>query len=119
VGDRFSDRTIDAMPGVRRFSNGFSSKIISWAVGVPISDAQCGMRVYPLAAVSEIELESDGYALETEVLVKAGNRGIEIVNIPISCHYPQGTATSRYRAFADSWRIAKVVWRSLRQGGKA
>lgn len=119
VGDRFSDNTIGAMPTVRRLSNGVSSRIISWAAGVPIPDAQCGMRVYPLGAISDIELESDGYAMETEVLVKAGKRAIEIVNIPISCHYPQGTATSRYRAFADSWRIAKVVWRSLRQGRNA
>ena len=118
VGDRFSDDTIDEMPKVRRLSNGISSKMISWAAGVPISDAQCGMRVYPLTPLSEMELESDGYAMETEVLVKAGSQGIEIVNIPISCHYPQGTATSRYRAFADSRSIARVVWRSLRQGRK-
>ena len=119
VGDRFSHRSIGAMPKVRRLSNGISSKMISWAAGVRIPDAQCGMRVYPLSTVLEIELESDGYALETEVLVKAGSRGIEIINIPISCHYPLGTATSRYRAFADSWRITKVVWRSLCQGRKA
>ena len=116
VGDRFADNTIEKMPAVRRWSNGLSSKPISWAAKTRISDAQCGMRVYPLGAISSIELESDGYAMESEVLVKAGRCGVEIVNIPIACHYPQGTKTSGYRALYDSWRIARVVLRSLKQG---
>lgn len=116
VGNRFGDDTIGEMPWVRRLSNGVSSSLISWAAGTPIPDAQCGMRVYPLWIFESLVLESDGYALETEVLVKAGQHGIEVENIPISCQYPSGTSTSRYRAFADSWRIAKVVVRSLREG---
>lgn len=115
VGNRFSGETIQEMPLVRRLSNGCSSTLISLAAKARIPDAQCGMRVYPLGIFERIELRSDGYALETEVLVKAARQGIEVVNLPISCHYPDGTATSRYRAFADSWRIAKVVLRSIRE----
>ncbi len=116
VGNRFADETIAAMPWVRRLSNGLSSTLISLAARTSIPDAQCGMRIYPLWIFESMMLESDGYALETEVLVKAGRRGIEVENIPISCHYPAGTSTSGYRACADSWRIAKVVVRSLREG---
>lgn len=116
VGNRFGDGTIRSMPLVRRLSNGLSSRLISLAAGSPIPDAQCGMRVYPLAVLQEFPLVSDGYALESEVLVKAGRRGVEVENIPIACHYPMGTTTSGYRAFADSWRIAKIVLRSLREG---
>lgn len=115
VGNRFSGVTIREMPLVRRLSNGCSSTLISLAAKTRIPDAQCGMRVYPLALFERIELRADGYALESEVLVKAARMGIEVVNLPISCHYPDGTATSRYRAFADSWRIAKVVLRSIRE----
>ena len=116
VGNRFGDETIGSMPWVRRLSNGLSSTLISLAAHTPIPDAQCGMRIYPLWIFESMVLESDGYALETEVLVKAGQHGIEVENIPISCQYPSGTSTSRYRAFADSWRITKVVVRSLREG---
>lgn len=115
VGNRFSDHTIGEMPWVRRLSNGLSSRLISWAAGTSIPDAQCGMRLYPLWMLRGVELESDGYAMETEVLVKACRKGFEVVNIPISCQYPEGTATSRYRAFVDSYRIAKAVIRSLRE----
>ena len=114
VGDRFADRTIGHMPFVRRLSNGISSKLISWAARTTVPDAQCGMRVYPIKETLALNLESEGYALESEVLVKAGRRGIPVVNIPIACHYPEGTSTSGYRAFVDSWRIAKIVIRSLR-----
>ncbi len=116
VGNRFADDTIGSMPWVRRLSNGFSSTLISLAARTSIPDAQCGMRVYPLWIFEAMVLESDGYAMETEVLVKAGRRGIEVENIPISCKYPAGTSTSRYRAFVDSWRITKAVVRSLREG---
>ena len=118
VGNRFGDGTIAAMPRVRRFSNTLSSRLISLAAGRSIPDAQCGMRVYPLPVVEELRLVSDGYALETEVLVRAGCRGIEVANLPIACHYPQGTTTSGYRAFFDSWKIAQTVFRSLREEKK-
>ncbi|MCA9434060.1 MAG: glycosyltransferase family 2 protein [Candidatus Omnitrophica bacterium] len=116
VGNRFGDETIDSMPRVRRMSNGVSSSLISLAAQHKIPDAQCGMRVYPLRILEQFSLISDGYAMETEVLVKAGRRGVEVVNIPIACHYPQGTTTSGYRAIADSWKIAKIVFWSLREG---
>lgn len=116
VGNRFADETIGSMPWIRRLSNSLSSTMISLAARTSIPDAQCGMRIYPLRIFDVMVLESDGYALETEVLVKAGRRGIEVENIPISCHYPAGTSTSRYRALVDSWRIAKAVVRSLREG---
>ncbi len=116
LGNRFGDDTIDAMPKVRRLSNGFSSRLISLAAQRNASDAQCGMRVYPLSILDRFPLISDGYAMETEVLVKAGRRGFKVENIPIACHYPDGTTTSGYRAFADSWKIAKIVFWSLREG---
>lgn len=118
VGNRFSDDTIANMPRIRRISNGLSSALISWAAGTSIPDAQCGMRIYPLWIFETMHLESDGYALETEVLVKAGGRQIEVENIPISCHYPAGTATSRYRALRDSWRIGSIVVRCLLEDRK-
>lgn len=114
VGNRFADATIRRMPWVRRLSNRLSSRLISWAAKTEIPDAQCGMRVYPIEQTLALNLESTGYALESEVLVKACRRGIPVVNVPISCHYPEGTSASGYRAFVDSWRIAKIVVRSLR-----
>lgn len=114
VGNRFADSTIRQMPRVRRLSNWLSSQLISWAAQTRIPDAQCGMRVYPIGKTLDLNLESVGYALESEVLVKAGRRGLRIVNVSIACHYPEGTSTSGYRAFVDSWRIAKIVIRSIR-----
>jgi glycosyltransferase involved in cell wall biosynthesis len=115
VGNRFADKQIEDMPLVRRISNGLSSMLVSLAAGTRIPDAQCGMRVYPLQILKDLPLDSDGYALETEVLVKASRMNIEVVNIPISCQYPDGTATSRYRPIVDSWRIARVILRSIRK----
>jgi glycosyltransferase involved in cell wall biosynthesis len=114
VGNRFGEVSIGEMPWIRWLSNSLSSRIISTAVRTRIPDAQCGMRVYPLAAVTRFDLESDGYALETEILVRAGRAGIPIRSLPIGCLYPHGTDTSRYRAIVDSWRITRTLIRCIR-----
>jgi glycosyltransferase involved in cell wall biosynthesis len=62
VGNRFADSSIRRMPIVRRLSNGASSRFISWAAGRRIPDAQCGMRIYPIAETLALNLESEGYA---------------------------------------------------------
>jgi hypothetical protein len=117
VGNRFGTNTIHSMPRLRWFSNYLSSLIISLAAREWICDAQCGMRIYPLQELLSLSLEANGYALETEVLIKFCRqyRTLKpaVVNIPISCRYPAGTTTSRYRAWMDSWRILKVILRSL------
>lgn len=116
VGNRFADRsTIRNMPLLRRVSNAVSSGLISRLAGTVVADAQCGMRIYPLIPLRSLKLENNGYAMESEVLVKFARTGYPVIELPITCHYPAGTRTSRYRAFYDSWQIARAVWRAYQQ----
>lgn len=51
-------------------------------------------------------LKSNGFAMESEVIVPAGRRGFGIITIPIELRFVDGLATSHYRALLDTLRIA-------------
>lgn len=118
VGNRFGDQEyLRRMPGVRAFSNRFSSYLIRKFGRLPILDIQCGFRLYRLEPVLALGCQSTGFEFETEVLLRAAVRGCRLENVSIRCEYPEGTVRSRYRALKDSWRIYQVS-RSVMRGCK-
>jgi glycosyltransferase involved in cell wall biosynthesis len=96
----------------RRVANRFSAWSISKASGVPISDSQSGFRFYSARLIRDIELRTDGFDLESEVIVRAGRAGYRIVTIPIELGFVDGVATSHYRPLLDTLRIAWTVLRA-------
>jgi glycosyltransferase involved in cell wall biosynthesis len=96
----------------RRMANRFSAKSISFASGVSISDSQSGFRFYSARLLRALELRTDGFDLESEVIVRAGRSGLAIETIPIELGFVNGVATSHYRPLADTLRIAWTVART-------
>lgn len=96
----------------RRMANRFSAKSISFASGVSISDSQSGFRFYSARLLRSLELRTDGFDLESEVIVRAGRTGLSIETIPIELGFVNGIATSHYRPLADTLRIAWTVART-------
>ena len=62
-------------------------------------------------------LRSDGFDMESEVIVRAGCGGFKVVTIPIDLGFVDGISTSHYRPLKDSLRIfwtvtrARLFWR--------
>ncbi len=50
--------------------------------------------------------------MESEVIVRAGRRGLPIVTIPIDLGFVDGVATSHYKPLKDTVRIAWTVARA-------
>lgn len=96
----------------RRFANRFSAWCIGRASGAPISDSQSGFRYYSARLLRTTALHSDGFDLESEVIVLAGRRGLGIRTIPIGLGFVNGIATSHYRPLVDTLRIAWTVVRA-------
>lgn len=93
----------------RRMANRFSAKSIALTSGVAITDSQSGFRLYSAALIRSMRLKSDGFAMESEVIVRAGRRGLRIITIPIDLGFVDGLATSHYRPLLDTLRIAWTV----------
>lgn len=102
----------DGMLPRRRSANRFSAKSISWAAGVTVTDSQSGFRFYSARLLRELKLRTDGFDMESEVIVRAGRKGMKIVTIPIDLGFVDGIATSHYKPLADTLRIAWTVFRT-------
>ena len=102
----------DGMLPRRRNANRFSAAAISWSAGVRITDSQSGFRFYSARLLREVELRTDGFDMESEVIVRAGRQGLAIVTIPIELGFIDGIATSHYKPLKDTLRIAWAVVRA-------
>jgi glycosyltransferase involved in cell wall biosynthesis len=96
----------------RRNANRFSAWCISKASGVPVTDSQSGFRFYSARLLRAIHLHTDGFDMESEVIVRAGRRGFSIVTIPIELGFVNGLSTSHYKPLHDTVRIAWTVIRA-------
>ena len=96
----------------RRNANRFSAWCIAKCSGVPITDSQSGFRFYSARLIDGIDLRTNGFDMESEVIVRAGRRGFRIVTIPIDLGFVDGLSTSHYRPLKDTLRIAWTVTRA-------
>jgi glycosyltransferase involved in cell wall biosynthesis len=96
----------------RRNANRFSAWCIAKTSGVKITDSQSGFRFYSANLIRAMKLRTDGFDMESEVIVRAGRRGFRIVTIPIELGFVDGLSTSHYKPLMDTLRIAWTVTRA-------
>lgn len=89
------------MPVYRFFINKLFSCITSAVCGQKIYDAACGYRAIKKKALESIKLESDGFDIDFEILIKAAKAGFKIESIKIDCIYAQEVSSIRP---LDYWR---------------
>jgi len=118
------DLKVAHAPIARRISNALSTFWFRFETGVKLTDTQCGYRVYPLAAIRGLKVDSDRYAFELEVMVKAAWAGIPLVPQPVPVDYEAPTSQlSHFDPLRDFLRISRVhsrltgkaVWMGLRE----
>jgi glycosyltransferase involved in cell wall biosynthesis len=96
-------------PVARRLSNALSSFWFQFETGVRLADTQCGYRVYPLATVQRLQVKSDRYAYELELLVKAAWAGIFLRAQPVWADYAAVTSRlSHFDPLRDFARISRL-----------
>jgi glycosyltransferase involved in cell wall biosynthesis len=100
LGERRFER--EAMPASRYHANRLGSHVLSWFVGLRISDTQCGFRVFRLDALRGIALRARGYEIETEMLVKLSRRRACITTVPVTAVY--AGERSKLRPVRDTTR---------------
>src|SRR4029078_12885534 len=72
IGERHFSRP--GMRAARYHANRCGSRALSWFVGAPLQDTQCGFRVFRVDALRPLKLTAAGYEIETEILVKVRRR---------------------------------------------
>ncbi|CAG4883462.1 putative Dolichyl-phosphate beta-D-mannosyltransferase [Georgfuchsia toluolica] len=110
IGARLHDRK--NFPARRYYANQFARFWISWAAGYAIADTQSGFRVYPatlLRRLTRREVSWNGFVFESEVLIVAGNMGVQSVAVSIPGIYPKLARASHFRPVRDIARIVLMV----------
>ena len=106
IGSRKSDKADMSFP--RRCSNFLTSQILSFLLSAHIEDSQSGYRLITTDLLRQIELKSDRYELETEIIIRAITQGFKTAFVPIKVVYGENFPSS-INHFSDTFRWVRMV----------
>ncbi len=102
------------VPWTSRFGRGFSNFWV-WVSGGPkVTDSQSGFRLYPLPEALELEVAAKRFQYEVEVLVKAHQKGIPVLEAPVQVVYQRGAERiSHFHPWKDFLRNSATFSRLI------
>ncbi len=108
IGDR-NMNVADVLESSAR-GNRMSGFWVRSLTGLELTDTQSGFRMYPIKALQQINYLrwTKKFEFETEVIIRAHWRGINVMNIPINVLYPEDRV-SHFRPFMDIARIVVLI----------
>jgi glycosyltransferase involved in cell wall biosynthesis len=109
VGNRMG--VTGAMPPIRVLTNRFTSAVVSLIAGQRVPDTQNGYRLAACGLLRRVELVTDRYEIESELVIKASRAGARIASIPVSTIY--GSERSAIHPLRDTLRFFSLVFRSF------
>jgi len=109
LGCRLRQETRAEIPRLRYVTNLFGKFVLSRVTGLDVGDSQTGFRLISVDRLRELELDSSGFEIETEILLKLAARKIHLVNVPVSITYHPGR--SHYRTVPDTYRVCMATLR--------
>jgi glycosyltransferase involved in cell wall biosynthesis len=104
IGSRMAQGDSESIPRARYWANRIGSRILSLMTGWDIEDSQSGYRLLAAGLLRRLPMASRGYAVESEMLIRAANRRARLAQVPIRVIYEGNT--SHYRPILDTARIA-------------
>lgn len=78
---------------------------------IKITDCTSGFRAITRDAWNKLNLSSDGFEIETEMIYEAVKHDLKILEVPISCHWK--TTGSRLSIFRDGFKTIKLLLNKL------
>jgi glycosyltransferase involved in cell wall biosynthesis len=101
------------MPLQRRLSNWLSAWLASRIAGQGVSDAQTGFRAFTRGLAERVRPSETRYEYETAFLLGALDAGFRVTSVSVPTIYDG--ARSHFRAWGDTWRVARVFARYARR----
>ena len=108
-------RKVRRDPFMRRVNAWGWNRIVRWLFYVPVRDIDCAFKLFRKSALEQIDIESRGAMINTEIMVKLARRGCSIVEVGVS-HFerqsgsPQG---AKLHVIARALREAKRMYPNL------
>lgn len=92
IGSRFLEKTSD-IPKYREIGIKALTKLANISTNLKLTDSQSGLRAYSKKAIQSIFPSEDSMGVSTEILIKADQAGLKIVEVPVIVLYEGETST--------------------------
>lgn len=102
VGSRLRDP--EPIPAARYWTNYIGSRVLSWMSGLELEDSQSGYRLLSADLLRRMPLTADGFAIESEMLLKAARLRARLEHVRVRTIYDGGG--SHFRPLSDTVRIS-------------
>jgi len=103
------------MPRHRQLGNGALTMMVRWLFGGRYTDLCYGYNAFWSDLLPRLQLDSDGFEIETVMNIRALRAGLKVVEVA-SFEDKRIYGESKLRALPDGWRIAKTILRERFRG---
>ncbi len=93
IGSRFLEKESKEMPNYRKIGIKAITKVTNLSIKEKLTDSQSGFRAYSKKTLEQIFPSDEGMGVSTEILIKASNLKLNIVEVPITVKYQGQTST--------------------------
>jgi len=93
IGSRFLGQDKSNIPNYRKTGIKVITKIANVTGEKKLTDSQSGLRAYNSKAIKSITPSEEGMGVSTEILIKANNTKLRIIEIPVKILYEGDTST--------------------------
>jgi glycosyltransferase involved in cell wall biosynthesis len=98
------------MSTLRRLGNWGFVVLVRLLFGAKFSDLCYGYNAFWMHVLPKIDLDTDGFEIETKMNVQVVRGGFRVVEVP-SFEAPRVFGEGRLRTFPDGWRVLKTIFR--------
>ena len=112
IGSRFLDKKTE-LPNYRKIGIKIITGVTNASIKKKLTDSQSGFRAYSNQVLSQINLTDIGMGISTEILIKASNQKLQIVEVPITILYEGNTSTHNPISHGSSVLISTIKYTSI------
>jgi len=106
IGNRMENP--EGMPKIRIITNKLMSWFISKITKQSIPDSQCGFRLIKRKVLERLNIETNKFQVESEIVIKAAHLGVSIKSVPIRSIYHKNML-SKIHPLLDTLRFIRFI----------
>jgi dolichol-phosphate mannosyltransferase len=116
----YGARDLKGQKTLMRLGNQFMTAATNLLYGVHLQDVETCYKVLAREVVQRLDLDSEGFELETELTAQVINLGYEIVQVPISYNprYGEDKKLTPLDGIPTLWQLVRYRFRPLDPKGK-
>ena len=111
LGNRFGNLEGGSLKRLNRFGNRVINHFFGIIYGVRLADILTGYRAFTIEGVRSLDINMQGFEIESEMTIESVKKGLRIAEVPITYRpRAQGTRT-KLNPFRDGLKIILTIYR--------